>query len=175
MLITKIESMDNRLFFFFHRSLQCRLFDVLFPVLTHLGSATSAIGISALIIASGIQLYNYDIFIIGCRMGLSLAIAHLVVHITKRLVNRPRPSNKINDTRFFDVPICAYSFPSGHTSASFALAVNVLLWSSYDLSALTVATLVAFSRVYLGVHYFSDVLAGAVIGSFAGVMISLLI
>lgn len=174
MLLAKIESMDDRLFLFLHRNLQCRLLDSLLPLLTRLGSAASTVSIASLMIAGGIILKRHDLFVLGSKMGLSLAIAHLVVHLTKRLVNRPRPSKKIEETRFFDVPICAYSFPSGHTSASFVLAVTALLWTSFGLPALAAASLVAFSRIYLGVHYVSDVAAGAAIGITVSAAISLI-
>ena len=55
-----------------------------------------------------------------------------------------------------------YSFPSGHTGSSFASAI--VLWKElprkYGVMALIVAVLIAYSRLYVGVHYPSDVLAG---------------
>ena len=60
-----------------------------------------------------------------------------------------------------------YSFPSGHTGSSFASAI--VLWKElpgkYGVMALIVAVLIAYSRLYVGVHYPSDVLAGVVIGT----------
>ena len=60
-----------------------------------------------------------------------------------------------------------YSFPSGHTAASFAAAVILFLQlpKKYGIPALILAVLISFSRLYLGVHYPTDVLAGAVSGT----------
>ena len=64
-------------------------------------------------------------------------------------------------------PPTDYSFPSGHTAASFAVGVLLFrkLPKRYGIPALVLAALIGFSRLYLGVHYPSDVLAGALLGT----------
>ena len=58
-----------------------------------------------------------------------------------------------------------FAFPSGHTQASFAAATAICMWKrQWGIPALTLATLVAFSRMYLYVHYPTDVLAGILFG-----------
>ena len=58
-----------------------------------------------------------------------------------------------------------YAFPSGHTQASFAAATSICMWKrKWGIPALILAALVAFSRMYLYVHYPTDVLAGIVFG-----------
>lgn len=58
-----------------------------------------------------------------------------------------------------------YSFPSGHTQASFAAATSICMWSrKWGIPALVLAALVAFSRMYLYVHYPTDILAGMLCG-----------
>lgn len=65
-----------------------------------------------------------------------------------------------------------YSFPSGHTLASFESAVSIFLYRrKWGMAALTLALLIAFSRLYLFVHFPTDVLAGALLGTFIAVMV----
>jgi undecaprenyl-diphosphatase len=71
-----------------------------------------------------------------------------------------------------DIPTSA-SFPSGHASTAFAAAVAVsVLVPAWRRPALCVAALVGFSRIYLGVHYTLDVLAGALLGALVGFVVA---
>ena len=66
-----------------------------------------------------------------------------------------------------------YSFPSGHTGTSFAAAVVLFLSypKKYSFWFLVLAFLIGFSRLYVGVHYPTDVLAGALIGTVIAVCV----
>ena len=94
-------------------------------------------------------------------MVLNLICGNLIL---KNLVQRPRPSWV--DTSV--VPLITpkdYSFPSGHTSASFAAACSIFLYhKKLGIAAFTVAGLIAFSRMYLFVHYPTDILGGMLLG-----------
>lgn len=70
----------------------------------------------------------------------------------------------------------SWSFPSGHTSSSFAFATAVFANNKkWGIGAYVLAAVIGFSRIYLGVHYFSDVLVGAVVGVIYGVVGALVI
>ncbi len=105
------------------------------------------------------------------RIGLAVALSLLVGlvlgnMILKPLVARQRPC-------WLDpaVPLLIgsprdFSFPSGHTLASFEGAVSIFLYRrDWGLWALALAALIAFSRMYLFVHFPTDVLAGAALGT----------
>lgn len=106
----------------------------------------------------------------GVQMLLALGVATLIGSaVLKPLIGRIRP---FEANGFKDLLISApkdFSFPSGHTAASFAAAL-VLFHRSRKLGAAAwiTALLIAFSRLYLYVHYPTDVLAGAVLGCLSG-------
>lgn len=97
----------------------------------------------------------------------SLLLTSLIVDIgLKNLFRRSRP---ILDTKYFILNTIScpkdFSFPSGHAATAFAAATILVYfdkkrkWFYY-----TVAVLISFSRIYLGCHYFLDVITGAIIG-----------
>ncbi len=85
--------------------------------------------------------------------------------LMKRIIRRDRPFHTLEGIRHLIMPPDKFSFPSGHTAGAFLFAV--LIGHAYrDLQAALFvwASLVGVSRVYLGVHYPSDVLAGSLLG-----------
>lgn len=110
------------------------------------------------------------------KIGLIL-IAALIISslsgelILKNIIQRPRPYADFPDIRLLINESSRFSFPSGHTTVSFAAAF-VLGKSFKKLSFLLYgfAIIVGFSRVYLFMHYPTDVLAGIILGLFCGAL-----
>ena len=99
-------------------------------------------------------------------------IADLIICnvILKPIVARIRPYSINQTVHLLVTPLKDYSFPSGHTAASFA-SVSALYFAGRKRMAagtLIVSVLIAFSRMYLYVHYPTDVLGGLIIGLLCG-------
>lgn len=119
------------------------------------------------------------------KAGLTMAIALILSlifcnGIMKHLWARPRAfwvvgQNFVVGNEFENLygifnSIHDFSFPSGHSSASFAAAVSIFMWRKKEGSAaLVLAALIAFSRLYFTVHYPTDVLVGTITGALYGV------
>ncbi|WP_294348702.1 phosphatase PAP2 family protein [uncultured Clostridium sp.] len=90
--------------------------------------------------------------------------------IIKNIVRRKRPFIKMDTYhKLLIIPPRSHSFPSGHTASSFA-ASAVFLAIDSELSAIIIliASLIAFSRLYLNVHYLSDIIGGGILGLICG-------
>ena len=107
----------------------------------------------------------------GVYMAVAL-IADLIICnvILKPIVARIRPYSINQTVHLLVTPLKDYSFPSGHTAASFASVSALYLSGRKRMAAgtLIVSVLIAFSRMYLYVHYPTDVLGGLIIGLLCG-------
>ena len=94
--------------------------------------------------------------------------------LLKNLVARTRPYEVIDGLQLLVSRAVDLSFPSGHAASSFAAAVVMakLLPKRYGIAALILAGLIAFSRLYVGIHYPTDVLFGAVSGCLIGWLVA---
>ena len=106
----------------------------------------------------------------GWLLTTALVFCLLVGNLTlKPLIARIRPFDVNTLVTLLIAPPTDYSFPSGHSMASFAAATT--LWHTdrrFGLAAFVLAALIAFSRLYLYVHYPTDVLGGTIIGLMLG-------
>lgn len=105
-------------------------------------------------------------------MALALVFDVILCNgILKNAVARTRPFDVNTGISLLVKKPTDYSFPSGHTAASFA-AVTVLFFAKekYRYPALVLAVLIAFSRLYLYVHYPTDILGGILVGILCGVI-----
>ena len=107
----------------------------------------------------------------GLAALLALLFGLLITNIAlKNLVARIRPYELVTGLTSLIGPMGDWSFPSGHACSSFAASVALaqMLGKRVGIPALILAALISFSRLYVGVHYPSDVLCGLVIGVLCG-------
>lgn len=104
---------------------------------------------------------------VGFTSSISIALGALCTNVClKNLVHRTRPYIVNENLHVLINFPHDYSFPSGHTCASFAVATVIfcLLPKKYGVPAIIFASLIAISRLYIGVHYLTDVLGGLFVG-----------
>ena len=103
------------------------------------------------------------------RMSMSTLVGMLVYRSIKRRLARPRPCASDFGVVAWTGPLDLYAFPSGHTLH--AVALSVILVRAYPPMVwllAPLAALIAVSRIVLGLHYPSDVVAGAAVGAALG-------
>lgn len=109
----------------------------------------------------------------GIMNVAALICCLLIVNIgLKNLVARPRPCWLNDGVQMLIAIPKDFSFPSGHSAASFAAAC--VIFSQYKktgIAAMALAALIAFSRMYLYVHFPTDILGGVIIGVLIGIIV----
>lgn len=162
-----IQHFDHSVLMFIHNNLLNPILDFIFPIITKLGSG-GAIWIVFSIILIAIKKYRkYGVMIL-----LSLVV-YLIVgsSIIKPLVARPRPFMELDFINLIIKEPSGYSFPSGHSMIAFSAAVILLFMNKkIGIIGIIAASIIAFTRVYLFVHYPSDIIAGAILGVVAGIL-----
>ena len=148
-------------------NLWCPVLDAVMPVITLLGDA----GIFWIAIAV-LFIFTRKYRKTGIGMMFALMMGLLVCNIwLKPTIARIRPYDFQMDYFLKEIPLLVggmhdFSFPSGHTIASFEAAVVILLNSKkLGIPAMILACLIAFSRLYLYVHYPTDVIASILLGT----------
>ncbi len=176
-ILMELLNLDFLILEFFSNTIKNDFFDFLMPVLTYLGS-----GGALWIVMTVILLLFKSTRKIGFCMALSLILSLILCNLTlKPIVARPRPFDINKDAILIINKPTDFSFPSGHSSSSFAAASAFLMGNivkngnkkiiankKYVVLIFIIAFLIAISRLYLYVHFPSDVLFGIILGIFCG-------
>lgn len=166
-MIKYLQSIDIKVLNWINVKWRNKWFDRLMPMITAAGN----LGIIWIVI-SVFLISKKDYRILGNMIIVGLIITTIVGEgIIKNVVRRKRPYHGDDNRKLLISKPITYSFPSGHTASSFAVAaIFIKTDNAASFGIITLATLIAFSRIYLGVHYPSDVLGGAIIGFICGMV-----
>ena len=138
---------------------------VVFPSWRKIVRFISSTGDGYLYVAIAAVLYFYQYTELVLHLAIIFAFERPCYFILKRFLKRLRPCVRLQAVEGVVIPSDYYSFPSGHTSAAFSFVVCVGVALPVLLPVLLVwACCIGFSRVALGVHYPTDILAGACMG-----------
>ncbi|WP_309568890.1 phosphatase PAP2 family protein [Clostridium estertheticum] len=156
-----LQKFDISILLFIKYNMYGIIMDKVMVILSYLGNA----GIIWIMIAA-ILISNKKHRKIGL-MALAALILSAILgdEILKNIFKRLRPADTMPTMNLLIERPLSYSFPSGHSMSSFAVAgVLVKYFKKYVIEIISLASLIAFSRVYLYVHYPTDVLVGAILG-----------
>lgn len=169
-MLDYIKEKDNEILSYINDNYRNKRLDKVMPIVTALGD----LGIIWVVIGA-LLIRNLDYRKTGVMIFLALILTTIIGEgIIKHIVKRKRPTICISDSILIVKP-STYSFPSGHTASSFAVSAIFLNNSSIASGTIiTIAILIAFSRLYLNVHYPSDVIAGGIIGLACGMLVAIL-
>lgn len=159
---------DNFLIKLINQKMNNAYTNFLFYHITNLGGTISIICILAILFILGGNFRE-----LSKELLVSLFVSTFIVQILKRIFSRNRPYWIIKNLNTFGIDLSDYSFPSGHSAAAFTVAMTVALnYPGVKVLVLILATLIAISRIYLGVHYPTDVLVGVLIGIFVSTIVN---
>ena len=161
-MLETLLNLDGGFLLFLQESVRNPMLDSLMKFITALGNG-GMIWIGATILL----LIPKKTRNIGMMSAVAL-LGSLIINnnIIKNIVQRPRPFVTFTDLQIIIPTPSEYSFPSGHTSSSFAAAAVFYrhLPKKLGLPSVILAGLIGFSRLYVGVHYPTDVIAGVIMG-----------
>jgi undecaprenyl-diphosphatase len=157
--IVALNNVDVVLFYFININLQNPFFNALMPIITNIGLYLLWLVICAVLaIFGGEKGRNVALILL-----IGILIGHFLSDYLKYVFSRPRPFMALTGVHQL-ANATNYSFPSGHATEVFIGCIILGKKYRHLILFILLAVLIAFSRVYIGVHYPGDVLAGALLG-----------
>lgn len=159
-----VEFFDVPVFNFINQSLSNHILNIAMPFISRMGGGELFFVIGFLLLFSRKKEFKT----MGVVLLAGLTISYYAVSVLKVFIARPRPFVSVENAILLGHATKTYSFPSGHSTMSFMSAVLLSSLFKRHILFYLFAVAVCLSRVYMGMHYPSDVLAGALIGAAIG-------
>lgn len=166
-MISWITQLDLNILYYVQDNMRSEVLNGVVRVFTSLGNY----GLIWILFTLALFIYS-DTRKVGIMCAVALILDLIICNgILKNVIARTRPYDAFENIRCIMPPQSDYSFPSGHTASSFAAVVPVIINKNtrkLGIAALVVAIFMAVSRIYVCVHYPSDVVGGIIVGLFCG-------
>lgn len=160
-MIDFINSLDKEIMFFISENFKSDFCDKIMPIITSIGNKGFVWIVISIILFFQEKTRKYSYMMITSLLG-SLIIGNIILKLT---IRRPRPFDVFNYIELLIKKPLDFSFPSGHTMTAFACSFIIYSFNKkLGFISFVLALLIAYSRVYLFVHFPSDIIAGAIIG-----------
>ncbi|MEW6409147.1 MAG: phosphatase PAP2 family protein, partial [Nitrospirota bacterium] len=162
--------LDKTFFFFINIQIQNTLFDIIMPYITEKKNMLPyLIAIAALLVLRGGKRGREAVVL----LLLAVIISDQLSNLLKGIFQRVRPCSALDGVRLLAGCGSSFSLPSNHATNAFSMAiVGSLIYNRFTPLLMFFAFAVAFSRIYVGVHYPFDVALGALVGIFVGYVIT---
>ena len=159
-MIESLLNFENSILLFLQDNVRNPILDAILIPFTLSNNA----GISCILLVL-IFLYFKKLRKVGILMLASLLLEFIIANlILKNLTARIRPYEVIQGLTLIVGRAPDFSFPSGHTGSAFAVVIFLKMPKKYGILAIALASLMGFSRLYVGIHYPSDVIGGVLLG-----------
>jgi len=160
-MIAYLKNIDIKMLNLLNKRFRYALLDRIMPLITALGNGGFVWFIISIYLIS-----NKNSSTQGYMIITSLVVTTIIGEgVIKHLIKRARPFAEMIESKLLISKPISYSFPSGHTASSFAAAgIFIAMDSRLSIIVVILASVIAFSRVYLNVHYPTDVVTGIILG-----------
>lgn len=156
-----ITNLDIQWFYFVNQSMHNAFFNVVMPIISNAGENGLIWLLVALFLYLGGPKTRKASFLMLMALFVSFVLGE---EILKHIFQRPRPFVSLEGVNLLIAPPGSFSFPSGHAANAFASSLIVARKVPRLFWLVLLAVIMAFSRVYVGVHYPLDILGGALLG-----------
>ena len=161
------------LFYFFNHALQNPIFDSIMPIFTHFGGFKFLVLIMIALVLYARVSKRDTLKKVAIITLVALLFSGAITVLLKHVIHEPRPFMVLDNVHLLITEDDLDSFPSGHVTSTVAVVTSLILnmkelakkyYLAIDIVLIIFAIFIAFSRMYVGVHFPGDVLAGAVVG-----------